>query len=296
MIRKEDIEKLKMAIEDADAIVIGSGAGLSTAAGFTYTGERFERYFQDFADKYGFKDMYSGGFYPFETPEETWAYWSRYVYINRYMHVDNGTYKMLMELFGSRESFIISTNVDHQWQAAGWDKQRLFYTQGDYGLWQCSKPCHDKTYDNEETIRQMVLAQGYAIKENDELVPPEDGKLLMHVPSDLLPYCLVCGRPMSMNLRVDDTFVQDSGWDAAAGRYQDFLTRHLKDRVLYLELGVGFNTPSIIKYSFWQMTYHNSKATYVCINFGEAATPREIVKRSICIEGDIKETLEKLDM
>lgn len=295
MIRKDDIEKLKMAIETADAIVIGSGAGLSTAAGFTYRGERFERYFQDFADKYGFKDMYSGGFYPFETPEETWAYWSRYIYINRYMHVDNGTYKMLVELFGSRESFIISTNVDHQWQAAGWDKQRLFYTQGDYGLWQCSKPCHDITYDNEETIRQMVLAQRYAIAENDELVPPEDSKPLMSVPSDLLPFCPVCGRPMSMNLRADNTFVQDSGWDTAAGQYQAFLNKHQKGRVLYLEFGVGYNTPGIIKYPFWQMTHHNPRATYACINFGEAAAPREIVNCSICIDGDIKEVLEKLN-
>lgn len=295
MIQKEDIEKLKVAIEAADAIVIGSGAGLSTAAGFTYTGERFERYFWDFAGKYRFKDMYSGGFYPFETPEENWAYWSRYIYINRYMHIDNGTYRMLVKLLGGRESFIISTNVDHQWQAAGWDKQRLFYTQGDYGLWQCSKPCHNKTYDNKETVRQMVLAQGYTIAENDDLIPPENSKPLMSVPSALLPCCPVCGRLMSMNLRADDTFVQDGGWDAAAGRYQDFLRRHLKDRVLYTELGVGYNTPSIIKYPFWQMTYRNSKATYVCINYGEAAAPREIVNRSICIDGDIKELLEKLN-
>lgn len=295
MIRKEDIEKLKMAIETADAIVIGSGAGLSTAAGFTYTGERFEQYFQDFAGKYGFKDMYSGGFYPFETPEETWAYWSRYIYINRYMHVDNGTYKMLVKLFDSRESFIISTNVDHQWQVAGWDKQRLFYTQGDYGLWQCSKPCHNKTYNNEEIVRRMVLAQGYTIVENSALVPPEDSKPLMSVPSDLLPHCPICGRPMGMNLRADDTFVQDDGWDAAAGRYQEFMDKYQKSRVLHLELGVGFNTPSIIKYPFWRMTYQNSKAIYACINYGEAAAPQEIANRSICIDGDIKEMLEKLD-
>lgn len=295
MIQKEDIQKLKAAIETADAIVIGSGAGLSTAAGFTYTGERFERYFRDFADKYRFRDMYSGGFYPFETPEENWAYWSRYIYINRYMHVDNGTYKMLAELFDDRESFIISTNVDHQWQAAGWDKQRLFYTQGDYGLWQCSKPCHNKTYNNEEIVRRMVLAQGYAIAENGDLVPPENSKPLMSVSSDLPPRCPVCGRPMSMNLRADDTFVQDDGWDAAAGRYQEFMDKYQKSRVLHLELGVGFNTPSIIKYPFWRMTYQNSKAIYACINYGEAAAPQEIANRSICIDGDIKEMLEKLD-
>ena len=295
MIRQEDIEKLKMEIEAADAIVIGSGAGLSTAAGFTYTGERFERYFRDFSDKYGFKDMYSGGFYPFQTLEEYWAYWSRYVYINRYMHVDNGTYKMLVDLFGGRESFIISTNVDHQWQAAGWDKQRLFYTQGDYGLWQCSKPCHYNTYDNEETVRKMVMAQGYMIAENGDLLSPENGQPFMYIPSELIPHCPICHRPMSMNLRADDTFVQDDGWAAAAGRYQEFLDKHPKDRVLYLELGVGYNTPGIIKYPFWQMTHRNPKAVYACINFGEAAAPREIVKRSICIDGDIKEALEKLN-
>lgn len=295
MIRKEDIEKLKTAIETADAVVIGSGAGLSAAAGFTYVGERFERYFRDFAGKYGFKDMYSGGFCPFETPDETWAYWSRYIYINRYMPVDNGTYKMLVDLLSGRESFIISTNVDHQWQAAGWDKQRLFYTQGDYGLFQCSRPCHYNTYNNEETVREMVLAQGYTIAENGDLLLPENGQLLMCIPPDLVPYCPICHRPMSMNLRSDDTFVQDKGWEAAAKRYQEFLDKHRKDRVLYLELGVGYNTPGIIKYPFWKMTCENHKSTYACINYGQAAAPREIAQRSICIDGDIKEVLEKFE-
>lgn len=286
--------RLKQALASADAVVVGAGAGLSTAAGFTYAGERFERYFPDFAEKYGFNDMYSGGFYPFETPEERWAYWSRYIYINRYMDAPEPVYERLFELVKDKDYFAITTNVDHCFQKAGFDKQKLFYTQGDYGLWQCSEPCHHSTYDNEGTVRKMVLAQGYTIAENGELLPPKDGEPLMRVPAELIPRCPVCHRPMSMNLRADNTFVQDSGWEQAAERYQAFLAKHQKSRVLYLELGVGYNTPAIIKYPFWRLTYRNPKAVYACINYGQADVPREIKKRSICIDADIKEALERI--
>lgn len=294
MIDKENIKRLRDAICNADAIVIGSGAGLSTAAGFTYTGERFTRYFSDFIEKYGFQDMYSGGFYPFDSSEEHWAYWSRYIYINRYMKVDNGTYQTLVRLFSGLNAFSITTDVDHQWQVAGWEKQRLFYTQGDYGLFQCSKSCHHSTYDNEEIVREMVLAQGYSIDKNGNLLPPEDRKPLMRIPAELVPRCPICHRPMSMNLRADNTFVQDSGWEQASQRYQAFLNQHQKDHVLYLEFGVGYNTPGIIKYPFWRMTDQNPKATYACINYGQADAPREIAERSICIDGDIKEVLNRV--
>ena len=272
-----EIERLRKEIQTADAIIIGAGAGLSTAAGFTYSGERFEKYFSDFEAKYGFHDMYSGGFYPFETPEERWAYWSRYIYINRYMDVDNGTYKTLFELMKDKDYFVITTNVDHQFQKAGFDKHRLFYTQGDYGLWQCSEPCHQKTYDNEETVRAM-----YEQQKN------------MRVPSEIVPKCPVCGKPMSMNLRADDTFVEDEGWHRAAERYDEFLRRHDGLHILFLELGVGMNTPVIIKYPFWKMTYANPKAVYACLNFGEAYAPDEIAGQSICINGDIHEVLNVL--
>ena len=272
-----EIERLKKEIQTADAIVIGAGAGLSTAAGFTYSGERFEKHFSDFEAKYGFRDMYSGGFYPFETPEERWAYWSRYIYINRYMDVDNGTYKTLFELMKDKDYFVITTNVDHQFQKAGFDKHRLFYTQGDYGLWQCSEPCHQKTYDNEKTVRTMFEQQ-------------KD----MRVPSELVPHCPVCGKPMSMNLRADDTFVEDEDWHKAAERYDEFLRRHDGLHILFLELGVGMNTPVIIKYPFWKMTYANPKAVYVCLNFGEAYAPDEIAGQSVLINGDIREILEKI--
>ena len=271
-----EIDRLKKEIQTADAIIIGAGAGLSTAAGFTYSGERFERFFSDFEAKYGFHDMYSGGFFPFETPEEQWAYWSRNIYINRYMDVDNGTYKRLFELMKDKDYFVLTTNVDHQFQKAGFDKHRLFYTQGDYGLWQCSEPCHQKTYDNEETVRAMFETQ-------------KD----MRVPSELVPHCPVCGKPMSMNLRADDTFVEDEGWHRAAERYDEFLRRHEGLHILFLELGVGMNTPVIIKYPFWKMTYANSKAVYACLNFGEAYAPDEIRGQSICINGDIHKVLSE---
>ena len=272
-----EIERLKKEIETADAVVIGAGAGLSTAAGFTYSGERLQKYFGDFVEKYGFRDMYSGGFYAFSTPEELWAYWSRYIYINRYMDVDNGTYKRLYELMKDKDHFVITTNVDHQFQKAGFNKKRLFYTQGDYGLWQCSEPCHQKTYDNEETVRAMFEQQ-------------KD----MRVPSELVPRCPICGKPMSMNLRADDTFVEDEGWHLAAERYEDFLQDHDGQHILFLELGVGMNTPGIIKYPFWKMTYADPNAVYACLNFGEAYVTDEIEKQSICINGDIREVLSEI--
>ena len=273
----DKISRLKQELNTADAVVIGAGAGLSTSAGFTYTGERFQRYFGDFIAKYGFRDMYSGGFYPFDSLEEHWAYWSRYIYINRYLDAPEPVYSGLFQLVQEKDYFVLTTNVDHQFQKAGFDKHRLFYTQGDYGLWQCSKPCRQKTYDNEAIVKKMLAEQ-------------KD----MKISTELVPYCPVCGAPMSMNLRADDTFVEDGGWHAAARRYEDFLRHHEGEHILFLELGVGGNTPVIIKYPFWRMTAENPRAVYACINLGEAYAPREIMDRSICIDGDIGNLLKKL--
>ena len=272
-----EIDRLKKEIQNADVIVIGAGAGLSTAAGFTYSGERFERFFSDFEAKYGFHDMYSGGFFPFETQEEMWAYWSRFIYCNRYMDVDNSTYKQLFELVKDKDYFVITTNVDHQFQKAGFDKEKLFYTQGDYGLFQCSEPCHDQTYDNEAMVKDMIEFQ-------------ED----MKIPTELIPKCPKCGKPMTMNLRSDDKFVEDEGWHRAAERYDDFLRKHEGQHILFLELGVGYNTPVIIKYPFWKMTAKNPNAVYACLNFGEAYAPDEIKEQSVLINGDIHEVLNNL--
>ena len=249
----QKLQRLKTSLEEAEAVIIGAGAGLSASAGFTYSGERFRKYFSDFIARYQFTDMYSGGFYPFSSLEEHWAYWSRYIYCNRYQDAPKPVYKHLLKLVQDKDYFVLTTNVDHQFQKGGVDKKRLFYTQGDYGLWQCSKPCHRKTYDNEAAVMEMVRRQKN-----------------MRVPTELVPCCPVCGCPMAMNLRSDDTFVEDAGWQQAAERYSDFLRRQEGRRVLFLELGVGSNTPGIVKFSFWRMTAENPRAVYACVNLGEA--------------------------
>ncbi len=268
------IKKLKTTLSEADSVVIGAGAGLSASAGFTYNGERFEKYFSDFAAKYGICDMYSGGFYPFATPEEHWAYWSRYIYVNRYMDAPKPVYGNILKLLTDKDYFVITTNVDHCFQKAGFDKKRLFYTQGDYGLFQCSEPCCQEVFENEAIIREMITRQ-----EN------------MKIPSELLPVCPRCGKPMTMNLRSNNKFVEDEGWHRAAERYDHFLRTCAGGKALFLELGVGYNTPVIIKYPFWQMTARNPKATYACINQRQAACPREIKRQSICINSDIGDVL-----
>lgn len=270
----DSIKRLKQEIKNADAVLVGAGAGLSTSAGYTYDKERFDRYFSDFKRKYGITDMYTGGFYPFETLEEYWAWWSRQIYCNRYDQPQNEVYQTLRKLLQTKDFFVITTNVDHMFQINGFDKKRLFYTQGDYGLWQCAKACHQKTYDNEETVRKMIAKQHN-----------------MKIPSKLIPYCPICGAPMTMNLRCDDSFVQDHGWYEASQRYKDFIRKYQNMHILYLELGVGGNTPVIIKYPFWKMTAQNKKAVYACVNLEEIIYPKEIEKQSICINGDIWKVL-----
>ena len=287
------LPKLRQMLAAADAVIIGAGAGLSTAAGFTYSGERFNRYFADFAAQYGFADMYAGGFYPYPSPEMFWAYWSRYIWVNRYMDPRKPVYETLRKLVAQKDYFVLTTNVDHCFQKAGFDKKRLFYTQGDYGLLQCSEPCHTATYDNYDMVRAMVLAQGWRIDENRHLLPPASGKPLMTVPAELLPRCPVCGKPLTLNLRSDDTFVEDEGWHQAAERYENFV-RTRKGKVLFWELGVGYNTPVIIKYPFWHMTAQNPNAAYACINAGEAACPGPIADRSVCFNGDVAALLNAL--
>jgi len=288
------IQKLKESIQQADALIIGAGAGLSTAAGFVYSGERFDRTFGDFGRKYGFHDMYSGGFYPYETQEEFWAFFSRNIWVNRYMDAPRRTYEDLFRLVKDKDYFVLTTNVDHCFQKAGFDKKRLFYTQGDYGLFQCSKPCCQKTWDNEEMVRRMILSQGFVIGEDNALTLPEGSTAAMRIPTELLPKCPNCGRPLTMNLRSDDQFVEDEGWQAAAVEYEVWVTAHQHQKVVYLEIGVGYNTPVIIKYPFWQQVYQNKNATYACLNMEEAQVPEEIRDRSIVISGDSAQVIQEL--
>lgn len=268
-------QRLREAVETADAVIIGGGAGLSVAAGYEYTGPRFQNYFEDFIAKYQFQDMYSGGFYPFETLEEHWAYWSRYIFINRYLDAPKAVYQDLYAIMRDKDYFVITTNVDHCFQRAGFEKERLFYTQGDFGHWQCSVPCCGTVYDNEREIREMVERQ-----EN------------MRIPSELVPYCPVCGAPVSMNLRVDDTFVEEEGWHRAARRYEEFLEKHKSSNVLLLELGCGMNTPGIIKFPFWKLAARYEQYSYACVNMGEAWAPEEISSRSLCLDADIAKVLQ----
>ena len=291
---EEQVRKLKEKIQNAEAIVLGAGSGLSTAAGLTYSGERFQKYFFDFAKKYPIRDIYSGGFFPFESPEEFWAWWSRHIYFNRYVDAPSDVYGNLKKIVEGKDYFVLTTNVDHQFQRAGFEKERLFYTQGDYGLFQSSRPTVAKTYDNQEIVEKMLEAQGF-VRDNAGIFQlPEGKKLKMSIPTELIPICPDDGLPMAMNLRADENFVEDAGWKMAAKRYQDFLHSHKGKHVLYWELGVGMNTPVIIKFPFWQYTEENSNAYYACLNLGEAGCSREISERSICLNADIGQVLRDL--
>lgn len=288
---EEQTEMLKNEIKNADAIVVGAGAGLSTSAGLTYSGERFEKYFFDFAEKYGINDMYSGGFYPFPDNETRWAWWARHIYFNRYVEPPVPVYRKLLSLLEDKNYFVITTNVDHQFQRAGFDKNRLFYTQGDYGLFQSVDPKVKKTYDNEQWVMDAMAAQGFVKDENGVFDLPANGKISMQIPTNMIPKCLDKNSAVTMNLRADNSFVEDEGWHKASENYYEFLQANKDGHILFLELGVGANTPVIIKYPFWQMTMDNKKAVYACINYGEAFCPKEIEDRSICINGDIGQIL-----
>lgn len=274
---KDYLTKILEKIENSVAILVGIGAGMSTSAGFEYSGERFEKYFSDFKEKYGINDIYEGGFYPFSSLEEYWAWWSRHIYFNRYDVSVGKPYSDLLKILKDKNYFILTTNVDHQIQMAGFEKMRLFYTQGDYGLWQCSVPCHNKTYDNENKVRKMIELQ-------------RD----MKIPSNLIPYCPVCKKPMAMNLRSDDSFVQDDGWYEAQKRYNDFLEKYKDGKIMFLELGVGNNTPGIIKYPFMFMTIQNEKAIYVSINKEDFYISKSLKDRALILKDDIGKILNEI--
>lgn len=274
----DDLDRIREWLDGCDRIVLGAGSGLSAAAGLTYSGPRFTREFGDFISKYGYGDMYTASFQRYGSPEEHWAYWSRHIMINRYLPEDNGTYAALLGLLRGRDCFVITTNVDHCFQRFGFDKSRLFYTQGDYGLWQCSGPCCRRTWDNESVVRRMYEEQ------HD-----------MRIPSELIPFCPECGRPLTMNLRVDGRFVEDDGWRAASVRYADYLEGAMDGSTLFLELGVGFNTPGIIKYPFWRRVMSNRDARYACVSLGDAMAPADIAGRSVCLNADIGQVLDELN-
>ena len=291
--REEAIQKLRGEIAEADAVVIGAGAGLSTSAGFIYNGERFYRYFSDFAARFGIRDMYAGGFYPYPDAETRWAFWARNIYVNRYMDPPKPVYQDLYQLVKDKDYFVITTNVDHCFQKAGFDKKRLFYTQGDYGLFQSVDPSNRRTFDNEAWVMQAMESQGF-VKNTEGIFEMPAGGVSMKIPTGCIPKHPDDGTEVTMNLRADDTFVEDEGWHAASAAYSDFLRRHEGLYVLFLEIGVGGNTPVIIKYPFWQMTNDNKNASYACLNYNEAVCPQQIEERAIVIGGDSGSVIKQL--
>lgn len=291
--QRERIGRLQEVLEQADVVVVGAGAGLSTSAGMTYSGERFDRYFADFSARFGIQDMYSGGFYPFPDDETRWAWWARHIYVNRYVDAPRPVYQRLLQLLDDKDYFVITTNVDHLFQKAGFDKGRLFYTQGDYGLFQSVDPANKKTYDNEGWVMRAMEAQGF-VKDASGVYRMPEGGASMRIPTELIPTCPDDGSNVTMNLRADDSFVEDEGWRRASAAYADYLRKHRGKRVLFLEVGVGANTPVIIKYPFWAMTAKNPKATYACLNYDESFCPRHIEDRSICLDGDAGDLFDAL--
>lgn len=296
MAEEELIEQLHEALNECDSVIVGAGAGLSTAAGIDLSGPRFDKYFDDISCAYGITDMYSGGFYPYPTPEAYWGFWCRNIWVNRYMLIPKNTYNMLLQLVGDKDHFVITTNVDHCFQKSGFDKKSLFYMQGDFGLFQCARPCCQKTWNNYDAVREMVESQGFVVGNDGTLLLPGRVTPAITIPSDLIPVCPECGGSVIVNLRTDNTFVEDAGWHEANDRYQEYLDARFDSgkRLLYFELGVGFNTPVIIKYPFWQMTATDPHATYCCVNMGDVGVPEKIVDRSICIDDDINEVLTEL--
>ena len=291
--REDNLRRLKKELEAADAVVIGAGAGLSTSAGLTYSGERFERYFFDFKERFGITDMYSGGFFPFPDEETRWAWWARHIYYNRYVEPPKPVYRALLALLREKDYFVLTTNVDHQFQRAGFDRKRLFYTQGDYGLFQSVDPSVERTFDNEAWVLRAMEAQGFVRDADGVFEPPAGAPPLMRLPPELIPGA-PDGSPVKLNLRSDDTFVEDEGWHRASAAYAEFLSTHRETRTLYLEIGVGGNTPAIIKYPFWAMTEENPSAVYACLNYDGAFCPKQLESRSICIDGDAGELIRAL--
>lgn len=274
---EEQIRSAARYLQEADYVLIGAGAGLSTAAGLTYSGKRFQDNFKEFIEKYGMQDMYSAGFYPFGTEEERWAYWCRHSYVNRIAPPAMPLYEKLFAMVKDMDYFVLTTNVDHQFQKAGFQNERIFATQGDYGRIQCMKGCHPKTYDAVSMFTQMNQAQ-------------KDCK----IPSYMVPRCPVCGGPMAMNLRCDQYFVEDDSWNQAAENYGRYLKQLKKGNVLLLELGVGFNTPSIIRFPFEKMVRENKNINLVRLNLDEAVIPESFGKRGIGINRDLCESLNDI--
>lgn len=274
---EQRINKARTLIGDAECILIGGGSGLSSAAGLTYSGDRFTTNFADFISKYDMNDMYSAGFYPFATQEEKWAYWSRHININRYLPPALPLYKNLYELVKDKDYFVITTNVDYQFYKVGFAPDRIFAVQGDYGKIQCAKGCHDTLYDNQSLVRQMVAEQKNC-----------------RIPANLVPRCPVCGGNMEVNIRKNGFFVEDTEWHAAEKRYEDFCGKLYDKKAVLLELGVGYNTPTIIRFPFERLTYHQKHTYLIRINQEYSEPIEENAEKTISFDEDLIDIVGRL--
>lgn len=273
----ETLKNIRNLIDKAEYILIGAGSGLSTSAGIEYSGERFENNFKEFIEKYHFTDMYSAGFYDFDTEEEKWAYWSKHMYLNNIGMDATDLYKNIFELVKNKNYFVITTNVDEQFYKSGFDKDKIFATQGSYRYIQCKNACHNKIYDATNIVKKMI--------ENIT-----DCK----IPTKLVPKCPVCGGEMEVNLRKDAYFVQDDNWYKQDKKYGEFLDKTKNKRLLLLEFGVGFNTPGIIRFPFEQMTYQNENCILIRFNKDNCMTFLDIENRILKVEDHIKDIVSKL--
>lgn len=271
------IIQAKQAIEQADYIVIGAGAGLSTAAGLLYSGEKFKKDFKEFIEKYHFEDLYSASFYNFKTQEEKWAFFAKMIKLNRYNETPLKLYQELYEIVKNKEYFVLSTNVDGQFYNSGFDRKKVFEIQGDYSYLQCENACHNKLYNNKELVEKWI-----------------HNTKNCKIPSNLIMKCPVCGGNMDMNLRKDENFVQDEHWYEMSQRYDEFLNKIQNKNVVLLEIGVGFNTPGIIRFPFEQMTANNVKTTLIRINKDYPLPMLEIRNRTISFDEDTNKIIEDL--
>ena len=275
----ERIERARTLLEGADRVLVGAGAGLSAAAGLRYDGERFHRGFAPFIERYGMTDMYSAGFYPFPSEEDRWAYWARHVWANRYEPPALPLYRCLLEAIHGKEWFVLTTNVDAQFEKAGFDPARIFAVQGDYGFNQCARGCHDSLYPNRELVEDILAAA-------DEGDPTR-------APSGLVPHCPVCGGPMAAHLRIDGAFVENAAWHDARERCLRFAEGVRDERTVLLELGVGWNTPSIIRLPFDRLAT-SCDAPLVRLNRDDARVPDGREGRAAGLQGDIAELLPQI--
>lgn len=274
---KKRLEQAKRALEGAEYVLLGGGAGLSAAAGITYSGKRFTEHFEPFINKYGFTDLYTSSFYPFRTEEENWAYWAKHISINRFEIGATRLYEDLFQLVKEKEYFVISTNVESQFVKAGFPEDKVFEIQGDYSYLQCEKGCHDTLYYNEAVVKEMI-----------------EQTRDCRIPTDLVPKCPVCGGRMDVNLRKNGYFVQDEKWYESERRYKEFLSSTTEERIVYAELGVGFNTPGIIRYPFERMTYNNVNATLIRFNLEHPEGAPENKFRTIAFTEDMQKIVRDL--